>query len=180
MACGGQVSQVIGWALLCLASSSQLLAADYRFEKIRVPGSIATEAIGVNARGDIVGGYVGRDEVSHGFLLRQGVFTPIDVPGAAETDAARGINARGDIVGGFLGSDQVSHGYLLSDERFTQIDYPGARGTVVTRINNAGDNFGSMMSGIRAASFAGMAGSSTCAFRAAATRTCKWPRTTDS
>jgi uncharacterized membrane protein len=36
----------------------------------------------------------------HGFLLREGEFTTIDVPGAIAT-SAYGINARGDIVGGF-------------------------------------------------------------------------------
>jgi hypothetical protein len=37
--------------------------------------------------------------VFHGFLLTQGVFTQIDVPGALDTEAI-GINSRDEIVGG--------------------------------------------------------------------------------
>lgn len=130
--------QISKLTAFCLAVSSLLFAADYRFVKINVPGSVETQANGINARGDIVGSYIDADGISHGFLSRKGVFTTIDVPGATETLAARGINARGDIVGNF-NSGFARHGYLLSDGQFTQIDYPGASHTVVERINNAGD-----------------------------------------
>lgn len=131
--------QVIGMALLCLAISSPLLAADYEFTRIRVPGSEATFARGINARGDITGSYVDADGVLHGFLLREGVFYPIDVPDAAFTIGARSINARGDIVGSFASADGVLHGFLLRDGQFTQIDFPGASGSRALWINNADD-----------------------------------------
>jgi uncharacterized membrane protein len=130
-------------AVFCLVASPPLLAADYSFVSINVPGGDYTEAHGINERGDIVGlYYTAADGVSHGFLLRKGVFTTIDVPGAAETLGARGINSRGDIVGGFTDSAFVLHGYLLSDGRFTQIDVPGASGNGASRINDAGDVMG--------------------------------------
>ena len=125
--------------LFCLAICPPSHAADYLFSQIHVPDSDSTEANGINARGHIVGGYVDSNGISHGFLLRNGVFKTIDVPGALETLAARSINARGDIVGGFLDSDFVRHGFLLSDGKFTQIDYPGSTGTYMSGINNAGD-----------------------------------------
>ena len=125
--------------LCCLAISPPSQAANYRFSKIHVPNSDSTEANGINARGHIVGSYVDSEGISHGFLLRNGVFKTIDVPGASVTLAARSINARGDIVGGFLDSDFARHGYLLSDGKFTQIDYPGSTGTYTSGINNAGD-----------------------------------------
>ena len=132
--------QLIRLALLLLAVVPLVSAADYRFVKIQVPNSIETQANGINARGDIVGSYTDTEGVHHGFLLRKGVFTSIDVPGAAETWAARGINARGDIVGNFDEPDYIArHGYLLSNGQFTQIDYPGSSQTVVECINNAGD-----------------------------------------
>jgi uncharacterized membrane protein len=132
--------QIIKLAWFCLAASSLLMAADYRFVKINVPKSIVTEAHGINARGDIVGTYTDADDIRHGFLLHKGEFTTIDVPGAAVTWAARGINARGDIVGNFDDAGGTAiHGYLLSNGQFTQIDYPGASGTVVENINNADD-----------------------------------------
>ena len=55
--------------LFCL-SAEPLSATEYRFTKISVPGSIHTEAYGINAQGDIVGAYVTPDEVRHAFLLR--------------------------------------------------------------------------------------------------------------
>ena len=126
-------------ALCCLAICPPLHADGYRFSTVQVPGSDLTEADGINARGVIVGSYVDSDGVSHGFLLRDGKFKTIDVPGALENIAARGINARGDIVGSFVGADSVRHGFLRSDGKFTQIDYPGSTGTYMSGINNAGD-----------------------------------------
>ncbi len=139
--------QLIKLTLLCLLLSPPLHAADYRFSRIQFPDSDLTEADGINARGDIVGSYLNSDGVGHGFLLRRGVFTTIDVPGAMETIAARGINARGDIVGGFLDHDDVRHGFLLSDGKYSQIDYPGSTGTYLTGINNAGDIAGGYFKG---------------------------------
>jgi uncharacterized membrane protein len=125
--------------LCCLAICPPLQAAEYEFLRIHFPDSDLTEADGINARGVIVGSYVDTDGVSHGFLLRDGMYKTIDVPGAMETLAVRAINARGDIVGGFLDAGSVRHGFLRSDGKFTQIDFPGAVGTYTTGINNAGD-----------------------------------------
>jgi len=111
--------QIIKLTLFCLAVTSLLFAGDYRFVRINVPNSIATEGHGINARGDIVGSYIDADGVPHGFLLRNGVFRTIEVPGATETLSARGIKARGDIVGNFHDSAFNRHGYLLSDGKFT-------------------------------------------------------------
>jgi uncharacterized membrane protein len=135
--------QIIKLTLFCLAVSPLLFAADYRFAKINVPHSLLTDARGINARGDIAGSYIDANDILHGFLLRKGVLTSIDVPNAAVTFGTKGINARGDIVGNFLGADSVGHGFLLRDGQFTQIDYPGASASSVFGINNAGDLAGS-------------------------------------
>ena len=118
--------------------SSMLLAADFRFVRIDVPGAIDTVANTINARGDIVGFYDGADGVQHGFLLSKGTFTTIDYPDASGT-VARSINARGDVVGFFFDANFDIHGYLLRDGRFTQIDYPGASATFAQGVNNVGD-----------------------------------------
>jgi hypothetical protein len=109
--------------LFVLALSSALFATDYRYSRIDVPNSSLTIVRGINARGDILGFYVGLDGVGHDFLLRNGVFTKIVYPGDA---SARAMNARGDIVGAF-GDESGAHAFLLSDGKFTKIDYPGAR-----------------------------------------------------
>jgi len=92
--------------------------------------------VGINSRGDIVSTYcdklpsarpscdpsfVGGLPVVppesfgliHGFLLRNGEFTPIDFPDATVT-IATGISPRGDIVGLYLDQSGKVHGYLRS------------------------------------------------------------------
>jgi uncharacterized membrane protein len=79
---------------------------------------------GINERGDIVGAYCDTAipcgivlTGTHGFLLRAGLFTTIDitdVPGVTVTaTSAAGINARGEIVGSYSDGAHF-HGFLLS------------------------------------------------------------------
>ncbi len=133
---------IVTLTLFCLGISPPLFAGDYRFVRIDFPNSTYTDVRGINARGDMVGGYDDADGVRHGFLLRKGIFTSIDVPNAAVTSYARSINARGDIVGAVRDGQFVPHGYLLRDGQFNQIDYPGAIGSVAFGINNADDIMG--------------------------------------
>jgi hypothetical protein len=110
----------------------------YTYFSIHHPDAVATTLSGINARGDIVGNYVDKDDrKSHGFVLRDGVFTTIDVPGAAGTDA-RGISPAGDIVGGYRLPDEPPaniHGYLLRRNGVLEcIDYPGQTNTIPQRL----------------------------------------------
>jgi uncharacterized membrane protein len=130
--------QAIKLTLFCLALSSPLFAADYRFVRIDFPNAIATTAGSINARGDISGLYFDANDVGHGFLLSKGVFITIDFPQASFT-SARAMNARGDIAGRIHDANGNDHGFLLHDGLFTRIDYPGAAATVARGINNAGD-----------------------------------------
>jgi probable HAF family extracellular repeat protein len=114
----------------------------YNLTTIDVPGAIATNIIGgISDRGDIVGSYTDAAKKTHGFLLSNGVFTTIDVPGATIT-IARGINARGDVVGTYQfvpskpGGDL--HGFLLKDGILTTFDYPGHLNTIAQRISASG------------------------------------------
>jgi hypothetical protein len=50
----------------------------------------------INPQGDIVGFYIDGSGDTHGFLLSEGRFTSIDVPGAF------GISRRGSIVGTYF------------------------------------------------------------------------------
>lgn len=110
-------------------------------KKFDVPNSVSTIANGVNAHGDIVGRFDDAAGVTHGFLLRNNVYTTLDFPKATLT-AARAINAQGDVVGSV---ENVSgqHGFILHEGVFTQIDYPGATTTTALGINNSGDITGS-------------------------------------
>jgi len=46
-----------------------------------------------------------------GFVLSEGVYTPLDVPGAASTQVFS-VNNRGEIVGSYDDSSGVTHGFL--------------------------------------------------------------------
>ena len=79
-------------------------AAAPAFSPITVPNGQSTQALGINAHGDIVGSY--RDTFlttagggsffrTHGFLLQGGTFTTIDAPDAVFLTVTRSINERG-------------------------------------------------------------------------------------
>jgi uncharacterized membrane protein len=68
--------------------------------------------IKINARGQIMGDYEDARGGCHGYLLDNGRFTTIDVPG--EPTQALGLNDRGQVVGGTinLAAGRLS-GFLL-------------------------------------------------------------------
>ena len=72
-----------GFAALLTLLVSASTAFSLTFTTIDPPGSTATLALDINARGDIVGNYLTADGKTHGFLLSNGTFTTIDVPAAA-------------------------------------------------------------------------------------------------
>jgi probable HAF family extracellular repeat protein len=81
-----------------------------------VPGPIGdldgTQANGINASGQIVGYYEDATGGWHGFLLDQGSYSALDVPGASAT-GAYGINASGQIVGSYYDASGT-HGFLAT------------------------------------------------------------------
>ena len=91
------------------------------FTAIDLPGvvDISPDKGNINSRGDVVGVYcaiapcVLAPTGNHGFLLSEGNFTTLDVPGSAAT-IAFGINARRDIAGGYTDANGGTHGFLLS------------------------------------------------------------------
>src|SRR5262245_49873926 len=88
-------------------------------------GSVAR---GINASGQIVGGYL-NSAGGHGFLFSNGTYTTLDDPLAGINGTqAFGINGAGQIVGLYddAGSPvPQSHGFLLSGGTYTTLDPPG-------------------------------------------------------
>jgi probable HAF family extracellular repeat protein len=109
------------------------------FTPILIPGS-ETIANGINNADQVVGYYDFPFGASQGFVETNGVFTTIDVPGAAATFAT-GISNNGQIVGTFNDS-MGSHGFLYSNGTFTSIDAPGATLTLATGVNRSGQIIG--------------------------------------
>jgi probable HAF family extracellular repeat protein len=86
------------------------------------PGSIQTNANGINSRGQIVGYYADASSgISHGFRDDNGVLTTLDFPDAGNT-VAFGINKDGKIVGGYTGAQ---HAFFYDQSMFTVPDRSG-------------------------------------------------------
>ena len=68
--------------------------ANGTFTTVDVPGQRSTDALVVNAAGDVVGRYGDASGTVHGFLREKGTMTTIDPPGSTFAEAI-GINSRG-------------------------------------------------------------------------------------
>jgi uncharacterized membrane protein len=77
----------------------------------------------------------------HGFVLSKGVYTTLDVSGAAFT-VAQGINNPGQIAGLYVDEEGTSHGFVLSEGRYTTVDVPGSFWTEIYSINATGEIVG--------------------------------------
>lgn len=136
------------------------------------PGGIAlrTAPGGINAPGEIVGGFTDAVGGQHGFLLSRGGFTTIDVPGSLVGVAgtlpttANGINPSGEIVGQFTApfnppvstsaaindprycpaakSPACIKGFLYSQGVFSIVLFPGHPGAIAEHITPDGDIYG--------------------------------------
>lgn len=160
-----RICQIISMGLVAvggvLVDGAGMSAAErtYSYVTVDYPDATATTLSGINARGDIVGSYIDGEGMSHGFVLRDGVFTTIDVPGAHGTDA-RGISPAGDIVGGYWrpGEPMANiHGYRWrADGTFEYVDFPGQINTIPQRVLPDGTILGCFHGTDMAASMFGM------------------------
>jgi uncharacterized membrane protein len=144
---GDIVGAIFEGAALAPPSSGFLLKKDGVLNLFEFAAADATVAQGINQSGKIVGGWQIVDESGNllsgqGFLLHDGEFVDIIVPGSGFTSAA-GINASGDIVG-YWGTGLVpfveNHGFLYSHGDYVTFDVPfsGATSTTAQAINDKG------------------------------------------
>lgn len=109
--------------------------------------NVMTCGMGINPEREIVGHYQDGSGI-HGFLLDEGVLTPIDITGGKNLQAY-GINPEGEIVGFYTEvATNRMHGFVLDKEgAFTQVDVPveGAVSTLVRRNNPKGDLVGNYL-----------------------------------
>ncbi len=137
----------------------------FTFASVDVPGATNTIATGINARGTIVGIYYDSAGNEHGFLLKNGNFSTVDVPGSLvgvsgtlQTEA-NGINAVGAIVGDYFAppgapgapactidspafSPQCRRGFLYRKGQFSDVLVPGKKGSVPNAISPDGTIYG--------------------------------------
>jgi len=127
------------------------------FTHFRFPGSIDTRPGDINNHGVIVGSFtLNFNGPSHAFMVHNGVFTEIKLPGFPNADvSAAGINDLGDITGAVF-ANGVHQSYLLHQGKVTLISFPGALGgTAAASINNAGVIVGVFRTGPESTDHAG-------------------------
>jgi hypothetical protein len=108
----------------------------FEFFTIDYPGSLSTQVLGINSLGTVVGAFV--DNIgTHGFVLREGRWTVLDVPGAALTNA-RSVNNREEIVGYYYDTDFNLRGFQWVHGQFKTIDIPFSTETRSEGINEVG------------------------------------------
>lgn len=107
------------------------LLRDGVFTTIDPPGAAFTNALGINAEGHVVGRFCTTGATPctpdggnvHGFLLADGQFTTIDVPGALRTNAWK-IDPRGTVVGGYTSANGTNRVFVLAGGRFSTVALP--------------------------------------------------------
>jgi len=104
-----------------------------------------SEATNINNLGDITGQMLDENGFGHGFLVKNGALTVLDVAGASETFALA-INDSGLVAGYWDLLDAnfnalAIYGFTWQDGVFidTQINFPGAAGSGLFGVNSRGD-----------------------------------------
>jgi hypothetical protein len=109
------------------------------FHVITIPGAVGgAQATGINNSGVTCGFYIDSNNVNHGWIIFNGVFMPLNVPGSTFTQAL-GLNNRGKVVGSFVDAAGLGHGfvYTIGTASFQTIDAPeGVGTTIVNGIND--------------------------------------------
>jgi probable HAF family extracellular repeat protein len=110
-----------------------------KYTLVNYPGSVSTQALGINDHGMLAGTYqIG--EGDHGFLWYQGQFTTIS--GFEQHNAyVSGLNDLGDVVGYYYEgprSDRntVGFAHIKKTNELLTLSFPGALNTAATAINN--------------------------------------------
>ena len=120
-----------------------------KFTRVLPPGfqgnptpSPSLTAAGINNHGDVAGFYNKTSAQVDGFLLRDGQFITLAVPGATMTQAF-GVNDNCDVVGAYTtgsGNNAQTHGFVWrSGHGFTAVDDPhGIGATTINGVNDSG------------------------------------------
>jgi hypothetical protein len=135
------VGAAAGWCTSTTTGQYQgFVYAGRKFTAVNFPKSIATQAIGINDKGDVVGLYLDSGSVQHGFVKRGAKYTSIDVKGDTKTEAW-GINNSGQIAVFALASTGGYESFLYNGKTFKKISEPnaGTSGTIARIVNNKGD-----------------------------------------
>jgi Cu/Zn superoxide dismutase len=124
------------------------LKAHRQFLDLAVPGASATQALGVNDHGEVVGTYTvgsGSSAVMHGFTWTSGGgFATVDEPnGMGTTTTINGVNDAGDLAGFYVDGAGNTDGFLATPVKLRKVTAyvpltPMPQGTVTLGRDSAG------------------------------------------
>jgi len=83
------------------------------FHSIDLGNRMATQPLGLDNAGDLVGSYVDRHGMTRGFVWWNGHLRTVDIPHATGT-VVNGLNNRGQLVGFFTTADKRTVGFVAS------------------------------------------------------------------
>jgi uncharacterized membrane protein len=138
---------ILGFVLAFMVAA---VAADnppltFKFKKFTVPGSIDTNAGGINNKNVTVGQYTDTGLLMHGFILNGKHLTTLDDPNGTSTGASNlTLDGAIAVVGAYTNNKtSASMGFLYKGGKYTDIPGPkGATASSATAINDAGDIVG--------------------------------------
>lgn len=78
------------------------------------------------------------------YIIQDGVFSPLEVPGAVQT-AAWDVSPSGLVVGLYRDAAGAFHGFQYDGQTFARVDVPGATATRVFGVNEHGDLVGAFV-----------------------------------
>jgi probable HAF family extracellular repeat protein len=105
----------------------------------------ATTPFGINATGDVVGGFTAANGATKGFLYAGGKYTVLNGPPGTDGFArALGINSASPnvIVGDYKTSDNRYHGFMYESGHYTNFDYNSTTSSGIFGINDTKDIVG--------------------------------------
>jgi hypothetical protein len=103
------------------------------FTGFDIPGAVNTRGHTIKSSGKIIGRFVEPNGIAHGFILKDGTFITITVPGATDTGAQ--TRRHGQTLGNFVDANG-QHGFLMDKlGNVTPINFPGSTFTEVHMMN---------------------------------------------
>jgi probable HAF family extracellular repeat protein len=114
------------------------LLSIYDFTNLDDPSGLAssglgyTNAVSINASGQVAGYYLDSNNIEHGFIYSNGNYTDVTDPSAARYTVAQAINASGQVVGVYLDSNSIYHGFIYYNGSYTNLTDPSVSATGFT------------------------------------------------
>jgi len=128
---------IVGYYTTSSHTAQAFLYVKGRFSDIAPAGSTGSQALGINDHGDVNGNF-GDSKGSHGFLLKGGNYTTLDVPGAQAT-LGGGINNAGLMTEVWLDSGFSSESSLYNGKTYKTINVPREPNSDAAAISTLGD-----------------------------------------